>query len=561
MKRTAFLMFLFITIIMAILTGSSFAVTYGETRKRVLVVYDNPNLLNRDYSGLANDFSVIFSEQLGHFNTEVEVVMENEYKEGMLEGYQYIFYLSLREKYSVNQVLLQDIANTARTVIWYGGGIEELLNANKNIPLKFRGRSKTYHLVEYNEETFNLGQNAGINLLVEPLSEEVITYGRVSDGKGVYPLIANWKNYWFMSGLDTSGVKYLVFSDVLHEIFGEYHSEYRKVYLRIEDVSPIRSPKNLMEIADYLYSKKIPFIIALIPAYINPETGVEVSITDKPEVVKAVGYMVERGGTVVLHGYTHQHYKEETGEGFEFWDAFEDRPLNVNYADYVGERVLKGIEICLENGLYPLAFEPPHYAMAQDGYRELKKYFSTVIGQLQTTDRRFITASLPYEIRNTKRFNRFLPESLGYVAEDGSSGMNEILKNAGKMLLVRDAVTGVFFHSFMDKVYLKQIVEGLESIGYVFADLGKEDNWVKIGDYNIRSTAKGDIIYEGPLLKKEKTKSGVKKEEKKSAFHRSIEIIATFLAVFVGVNILRFIIIFFRVKKRQKKILFKEREL
>jgi hypothetical protein len=168
---------------------------------------------------------------------------------------------------------------------------------------------------------------------------------------------------------------------------------------------------------------------------------------------------------------------------------------------------------------------------------------------------------LPYEVRDTKRFNRFLPESLGYVELDGSYGVENILNNAGKLLIVRDAVTGVFFHPFMDMKYLEQIVEGLESMGYVFADLRKEDNWVRIGDYNIRSTTKGDIIYEGPLLKKEKTKSGVKEEEKKSTFHRSVEIIATFLAVFVGVNILRFIIIFFRVKKRQKKILFKEREL
>lgn len=559
MKRAAFLL-VFIILMTILLTGLNVASLQGEPLKLVLVVYDNPNLLSRDHSGLLNDFSVILSEQLGHFNTEVDVIMENEYKDGMLEGYQYIFYLSLREKYSVNRALLKDIANTTKTVIWYGEGIEELLNANQNIPLKFRDRSKTYHLVEYNEKVFNLGQNAGINLLLEPLSEEVVVYGKVSDGKRVYPLIANWKNYWFMSGLDTSGVKYLIFSDVLHEIFGEYHSEYRKVYLRIEDVSPISSPKNLMEMADYLYSKKIPFIIALIPAYINPETGVEVSITDKPEVVEAVRYMVERGGTVVLHGYTHQHYKEETGEGFEFWDAFEDRPLNVDYADYVGERVLKGIEICLENGLYPLAFEPPHYAMAQDGYRELKKYFSTVIGQLQTTDRRFASAMLSYEVRDTKRFNRFLPESLGYVELDGSYGVENILNNAGELLIVRDAVTGVFFHHFMDMEYLEQIVEGLKSMGYVFADLGKEDNWVRIGEHYIRSI-EGNILYEGPLLRKEKTKSGVKEEEKKSAFHRSVEIIATFLAVFVGVNILRFIIIFFKVKKRQKKILFKEREL
>lgn len=553
MKKAAFLL-----IFIMILTGPELACAYGEKPKPVLVVYDNPNLLNRDYFGLDNDFSVLLSEQLGHFNTAVETIKEKEYKKGMLENYQFIFYLSLREKDSVNSQLLQDIANTTRTVVWYGGDIYELLNINKDIPLEFLGISKRYNLVTYKGIIFNLGQDSGINLLVEPLSVGVSTYGEVSNGRHVYPLIVNWKNYWYMSGLDTSGIKYLVFSDVLHEIFGETHNKVRKVYLRIEDVSVLRSPKRLKEIADYLYSKKVPFIIALIPAYINPNSGTEASITDYQELVEAVKYMVERGGTVVLHGYTHQYYKSETGEGFEFWDAFEDRPLNVNYADYVRDRVIKGIEVCLENGLYPLAFEPPHYAMAQEGYVELKKYFSTVIGQIQTTDRRFTTAAPPYEIKNTKRFNRFLPESLGYVAGDGSTGVKEILDNATKLLLVRDADTGVFFHSYMDMEYLKQIVEGVKSLGYVFGDLGREDNWVKAGHYSIKSS-RGNIVYEGPLLQKESA-SEVRKEERMPVLYSIIEVASTLLAVLVVVNVVRLIYTYFKVRNRQKKGLFEGKE-
>jgi uncharacterized protein YdaL len=553
MKKAAFLL-----IFVMILTGSKLACAYEEKPKPVLVVYDNPNLLNRDYFGPDNDFSVLFSEQLGHFNTAVETIKEKEYKKGMLENYQFIFYLSLREKDSVNSQLLQDIANTTRTVVWYGEDIDELLNINKDIPLKFLGISKRYNLVTYKGIIFNLGQDSGINLLVEPLREGVSTYGEVNNGRHVYPLIVNWKNYWYMSGLDTSGIKYFVFSDVLHEIFGEAHNEVRKVYLRIEDVSVLRSPKRLKEIADFLYSRKVPFLIALIPAYINPNSGTEASITDYPELVEAVKYMVERGGTVVLHGYTHQYYKSETGEGFEFWDAFEDRPLNVNYADYVRDRVIKGIEVCLENGLYPLAFEPPHYAMAQEGYAELKKYFSTVIGQIQTTDKRFGTAAPPYEIKNTKRFNRFLPESLGYVAGDGSTGVKEILDNAAKLLLVRDADTGVFFHNYMDMKYLEQIVEGLKSLGYVFGDLGREDNWVKAGNYSIKSSG-GNIVYERPLLLKERA-SELRKKERMPVTYSIIEVASTLLAVLVAVSVIRLIYTYFKVRNRQKKSLFEEKE-
>lgn len=552
MKRAALLLMFVMT-----LTGFNLTYAHGEKPKSVLVVYDNRNLLDRDYFGPDNDFSVLLSEQLGHFNTEVETIKENEYAKGMLENYQFIFYLSLKEKDAINPQLLQDIANTTKTVVWYGKGLDELLRINRDIPLQFLGVAKKYMYVTYNGISFNLGQDSGTNLLVKPLTSEVNTYGEISDGRHAYPLVVNWKNYWYMSGLDTSGVRYLIFSDVLHEVFKEPHDEVRKVYLRIEDVHALRSPKRLREIADYLYGEKIPFIIALIPVFVDPNTGTEVPITDYPELVEAVKYMAERGGTVILHGYTHQHYMSETGEGFEFWDAFEDKPLDVNYDDYVRDRVIRGIEVCLENGLYPLAFEPPHYAMAQEGYAALKKYFSTVVGQIQTTDRTFVTAATPYEICNTRRFNRFLPESLGYVAEDGSTGVKNILDNATKLLLVRDAVTGVFVHSYMDTEYLKQIVGGLKSLGYVFADLRSENNWVKAGPYTIKSS-NGHILYEGPLYKGEEHHE-VQNEERTS-IRRVIQVTSTVLAILVTSAAIRLVNIYYKVRNRQRRSLFEEKE-
>lgn len=42
---------------------------------------------------------------------------------------------------------------------------------------------------------------------------------------------------------------------------------------------------------------------------------------------------------------------------------------------FVKDRVLNGLRVCIENGIYPLAFEAPHYAMESEGYKELKIFF------------------------------------------------------------------------------------------------------------------------------------------------------------------------------------------
>ena len=31
--------------------------------------------------------------------------------------------------------------------------------------------------------------------------------------------------------------------------------------------------------------------------------------------------MQDDGAAIIMHGYTHQFYDSETGEGFEFWDV------------------------------------------------------------------------------------------------------------------------------------------------------------------------------------------------------------------------------------------------
>ncbi len=67
--------------------------------------------------------------------------------------------------------------------------------------------------------------------------------------------------------------------------------------------------------------------MTVIPVYKDPDTGKTVHLKDKPELVDLLRSMQDDGAAIIMHGYTHQFYDSETGEGFEFWDVKTDQPI------------------------------------------------------------------------------------------------------------------------------------------------------------------------------------------------------------------------------------------
>ena len=71
----------------------------------------------------------------------------------------------------------------------------------------------------------------------------------------------------------------------------------------------------------------MPYMITVIPVYKDPDTGKIIHLKDKPELVDLLRSMQDDGAAIIMHGYTHQFYDSETGEGFEFWDVKTDQPI------------------------------------------------------------------------------------------------------------------------------------------------------------------------------------------------------------------------------------------
>src|SRR5699024_10990440 len=84
---------------------------------------------------------------------------------------------------------------------------------------------------------------------------------------------------------------------------------------------------------------------------------------------------------------------------------------------YIENRLTRGVQELANYGLYPLAFEAPHYTMSQNGYQVASNIFSTYVGQIQLSDENWeIMDTTPYATQPTMLNGMvLLPETIGYV--------------------------------------------------------------------------------------------------------------------------------------------------
>ncbi|PBG51830.1 cell wall anchor protein [Clostridioides difficile] len=522
---------------------SSYASEITSSTDKVLIIYDS-----KKETAYNRDILNIMRTLLGRFSSDIELLKLSNYDGEINKNYySHIFILGINENSYNNDKntknLISSLNSYKGTICWLGYGIENLLE-HKKYNLDYVGKTNNIVSVNYRGKSYNLDEHYVFNIVEsKDTSNKVI--GSINDTLNKYPYIINDKNLFYVSKLDLDGVLFYIFCDSLNDIFNIKTFDKGRIFVRIEDVHAFREPKNLVEIADYLSSKNIPFTIALIPAYVNPKNHKVITLSESPEIVKAIKYMQDKGGTVILHGYTHQYKKEEvSGEGYEFWDGKKDEPLKENMKIFVKDRVLNGLRVCIENGIYPLAFEAPHYAMESEGYKELKKYFSTYIGQHQNNDKKFSTNTYPYIIRDTEEFNIFIPENLGYIDPEDKFTFQNIKENLDKLSIVRGFSGGFFFHSYLNIEYLKNTIEYLEKQNIEFMNLRDFNNWVKVDEIQIRNNGDEIIVnYDKDL--DELTKSDTR--------FKSISNISKVLIFIVSISVLIVVIIFIYFKRIDKK--------
>ncbi|HEX7064650.1 MAG TPA: polysaccharide deacetylase family protein, partial [Bacillales bacterium] len=369
------------------------------------------------------------------------------------------------------------------------------------------------------------------NLIYEvEVTKPAVILAEALNNNNVYPLVVHHgSSYYFAHNrLNSSFATFLGIS--LHKIFHSSPDPVHPAYIRLEDVHPMADPEKLMKIGHFLYQKHIPYMIAVIPVFKDPKTHREYHFSDSPEVVKALQYMQSHGGSIVMHGYTHQFRKSETGEGFEFWDvknntpifhAADEKDVKLSQKDfpdkqsykayletlkqfekrYIDRKLTKGIHELTIEKLYPLAFEAPHYAMSLEGYKRVSDYFSTYVGQLQVSneDWHHVRTS-PYLSRPSFLNNMLLlPETIGYVPADDSQAVERMMNKVNQQLVIRDGVIGGFYHPYLGMDPFRELIRRMEQIPNIqWINLKHLKNTVKAPGVTIQ-TASGKIKVDSNL--------------------------------------------------------------
>ena len=442
--------------------------------KKVLVFYDPEG---------END-----ARQLGvllrHFKAETQLVaLDGSLNFSTFPEADVIFYMGVAFRPDIPRNFIRYILNQDATVCWINHNLLELGDdflQEKGFTIERIDESSQYDIIYRDKNFTKLDSLLHIVTVLNPNRCTIRATARSNEI--VVPYAINSGDFWYFADVPTSyvteGGRHIVFSDLLHNVLREDHQENHTALVRIEDINPESDPESLISIARYLHSNNVPFAVGVTPLYLDPSTNTAVSLSEQPELVKALRYCIANGGSLVLHGCTHQ-YRGQTTIDYEFWDGLSEQPLFEDSEEYIKERIFKGLEECRNNGLFPLAWETPHYAASLLDYRTVDQYFTTVYERRQTMNILGTDQLLPFYIPSDGGHAQMIPENLGYIPYDDPSA-ERIIEFAEKNMAIRDGFASFFFHPFVPIDVLKDIVNGIQALGYQFSDLRSVTNRVAV---------------------------------------------------------------------------------
>jgi uncharacterized protein YdaL len=265
----------------------------------------------------------------------------------------------------------------------------------------------------------------------------------------------------------------------------------------------------MKSLTDYLYGKRIPFSIAVIPRYVdalgvyNGGIPMTVPLSQASNLKRTINYALPRGGEVVMHGYTHQYsnmrnkHTGVSGDDYEFWNIVANTPVAEDSTAWALGRLNAGLQELTSNGYRPVAWETPHYHASPLSSKAVPLAFNTTYQRVVyfTADQPNLIGGVnkdfavgqifPYVIKKDHYGQRILPENLGNIEYDISnidptSNFNytwqDILTNAQYALTVRDGYASFFFHPFWLEPAIgkpgladfKSLVAGITALGYTW---------------------------------------------------------------------------------------------
>lgn len=480
-----------------------------------LVLYDDSG----DWGWLGEAYAVQ-AAQLASHGSRYAMHPAADYVAGELDGYTGLIYIGSTYDAPLPTALLDDVLATDKPVLWMNHNIWQLSARAADfagqygwMPLYFgfgNATTVTYKGVALQRSALAVPSGLLQTLIVDPAKAEAVA--TVTDDAGAtQPWATRSGNFTYIGEIPFSYVgpndRYLAAADLIGQVADPAMPARKRALVRIEDVSADTSPTALRRIADYLYSRGVPFSVAVIPVYTDPNgvynNGVPVTtpLRNARQVVSALRYMQSRGGTLLMHGYTHQYanvdnpYSGASADDFEFYRShisadnyvIYDAPPAEDSAAWTNGRIDAGLLEFARAGFAPTIFEFPHYAGSAVDYQVVQQRFGVrydrglyaagwcpggACGSGTPDYTRIYGQYFPYLVRDIFG-SVVIPEGLGNVEpvefnHNPPRSPQDILASAQANTVVTDGVQSFFFHPYLPLNDLKTIVQGIQAMGYQF---------------------------------------------------------------------------------------------
>lgn len=486
----------------------------GGGTAKTLVLYDETG----PYAWLGEIYAQQTANLVSHFGSWT-VHPASGYRAGELNGYSAVVYVGSTYDEPLPVSFLDDVLGTSLPVLWMYDNIWQLSARAAATGADFQTRygytwkqfdtsavaEVRYDGTSLTRDTVN-GSGIMDHLVTDATKVTVLGDAVRPDGT-TFPWALKSANLTYLGEIPYAYVthddRYIAFADLLTGVVAPSTPERHRALVRIEDVGPDADPAELRAIADLLSSKKVPFTVAVYPRYRDPkgvQTGgraEDYTLRQRPEVVKALKYMQSKGGTLLMHGYTHQlgaennPYDGVSGNDFEFYRAHVDDQDRVIYdgpvvgdsATWTLSRIAASkLEFARAGLSQPTIFEFPHYAGSATNYSVVNSvfgvryerglYFPGTLRGRAADHAKLSGQFFPYTVRDVHG-SVVIPENIGNIEPVAYNTHPvrlpaDLIASAQRNLAVRDGVASFFYHPFLGTEYLKQTVEGIQGLGYTF---------------------------------------------------------------------------------------------
>ena len=394
----------------------------------VLVLYDAPA---GSFAKLGRAYAIMLANLLGRWDSKVVLQPVETYQAGTVNGYRATFYLGSHYDNPLPSALLNDVATTSSTVVWFRYNLWQLARvagfdssskfgfrfvANRGLAgdpaaatpdffdtVHYRGQAlRKHYAFDANNYRVFADPDIGLTEITDPGRAQAVAEIENRAQATRAPYVVRSGNFWYVADLPLSYIgprdRYLALADLLHDIVapGAVAGTPRRALVRLEDVSTLTDPNHLGTLARLMQqwqdptsgaATPIPFSVALIPRYRDPlgvyngGAAMDIRLRNATALKTAVNDALARGGRLVMHGWTHQYsnvrnpWSAVSGDDFEFWDIVGNKPLPKDQLRDWRSYLDSGIKELSGAGYTAFAFEVPHYQASPRAYRAIAERF------------------------------------------------------------------------------------------------------------------------------------------------------------------------------------------